>query len=158
MPGGEDRYHWGLMTGLKEETEGATGIQYHTKNDIVESGQLWVYQQCEVPLTVTNMLLVKVVVGKVKSMHRLQEILRARPIVQDDPAWNCMTWVNNALIALNHDMRALGTCLLDWVTVRNAAMRYCQEKKDQHRFDGLRPFDISKVAAFDLLEGREAII
>jgi hypothetical protein len=46
---------------------------------------------------------------------------------------------------------------MEWGAVRDAAMEYCQRKKDQHRFDGKGKFDTSRVSTFDLIEGKETI-
>jgi hypothetical protein len=37
-------------------------------------------------------------------------------------------------------------------------MSYCQEKKDEHRFDGKGSFDTTRVATFDLIRGQETIL
>jgi len=117
----------------------------------------WVYEEKVIPLVATNMLLVRIMIGKVTNMERLKETLRGVPIVQGDPEWNCVSWVKNALKAFQDDSKALGTCQIDWERVRDAAMDYCQDKKDQHRFDGTRNFDTSKAPTYDLLEEREVI-
>jgi hypothetical protein len=54
--------------------------------------------------------------------------------------------------------KALGTNVTDWAKVRNQAMGYCQQKKDQHRFDGQGNFDMRKVPTFDLMELKEIVI
>lgn len=105
----------------------------------------------------TRMLLIRVIVGKVADKGRFQTIMREVPIVQGDPEWNCVTWIKNALIALELDGKALGTSKINWDIVRDTAMKYCQDKKDQHRFDGQGQFDMSKAPTFDLLEGKEII-
>lgn len=54
----------------------------------------------------------------------------------------------------------MGTSQLDWQIVRDTAMRYIEEKKTQHRFDGKAKkgqFDNHKPATFDLLTGKELI-
>jgi hypothetical protein len=106
------------------------------------------------------MLLVRVLIGKVTNMQRLESILQDIPVRQGDPAWNCVIWVKQALEKLQADGKAVGTSRLDWPRVRDAAMKYVQDNKDQHRFDGRAPqgkFDMKKAATFDLLEGREVI-
>lgn len=103
------------------------------------------------------MLLVRVMIGKVVKMDRLEKAVRGTPVVQSDRNWNCVIWVKDALEALQVGERAMGTCELGWTTVRDAAMRYCQEKRNQHRFDGSGNFDLSKAPTYNLLEGRETI-
>jgi hypothetical protein len=117
----------------------------------------WIYEEKTVPLLATNMLLVRVMIGKVVDMERLERALRSVPIVQNNPEWNCVIWVRNALEALHVDGKALGTCEIHWTTVRDTAMKYCQDKKDQHRFDGKGDFNMRKAPTYDLLERREVI-
>lgn len=105
----------------------------------------------------TGQILVRLLVAKVTDRDRLLQVLRAVPVVQDDPDWNCVLWVREALSTLEKDGRAVGTSQLDWQTVRNAAMTYCQKKKNAHRFDGKAKFDMTKPATYDLLEMKETI-
>lgn len=113
----------------------------------------------EIPLVATQMLLARIVVGKVTDKERLIYILRSVPVIQGYHAWTCVSWVKHALEALRGDGRALGTSTLDWDTVGDTATGYVQQKKDQGRYDGSCPgtFDMSKAATFDLLLGRETI-
>ncbi|KAI9823443.1 MAG: hypothetical protein M1832_002454 [Thelocarpon impressellum] len=156
---GEGEYHWALMSGLKREGEYAEGTRYHAKNDIRYGigSHRWVYEERHNALFVSNMMLVRILIGKITNLAGLRATLSSVPIVQDDPTWTCKVWVINALAALRANGSSLGTCLLDWETVSNTAMGYCQQKKDQHRFDGRGDFDMSRVATYDLLEGRETI-
>jgi len=135
-----------------------TSMRYHAKERVLQTGQIqWIYEEKDVPLVATNMLLIRVVVGKVTNMEQLVMILRDVPIIQGDRAWNCVTWVKNALEALQSDKKALGTRRIEWIPVRDAAMKYCGDKKNEHRFDGSRGFNMSDVATYDFLEGRETI-
>ncbi len=66
-----------------------------------------------------------------------------------------MVWVRQALLALQNDGKAVGTSVLDWHTVRDAAMKYCQEKIDAHRFDGKVKFDMTRPATYDFLKKKK---
>jgi hypothetical protein len=99
-------------------------------------------------------LLVRVTVGKVVDGKRLETILRGINVVQGDSTWNCISWVREALEALRADGKALGTSQLDWNIVRDTAMKYCEDKKLQHRFE-VGNFNATKAPTYDLLEGRE---
>ncbi|PFH61722.1 hypothetical protein XA68_16443 [Ophiocordyceps unilateralis] len=68
---------------------------------------------------------------------------------------NCVEWVREAFEAAVTDGNALGTCASDWKSVRDAAMWYVETKKAAHRFDGTVPYDQSKAATWDMLEGVE---
>jgi hypothetical protein len=90
-------------------------------------------------------------------VDRLRQLLRQIPIRQGEEGWNCVLWVKEALSNLERSKGVIGTCVLDWDAVRGAALSYCQQKKDQHRFDGRGNFDTSQVPTFDLIQGEETI-
>ena len=153
------RYHWGFIVGPKTETDNAIGIRYHAKNrqDPLLGQMVWVFEQCECRLRATNMLLVRIMIGKVEEKDRLEQVMRSVPVVQGDAAWNCVIWVKEALQKLRDDGKVMGTSQLEWNVVKNAAMSYVQRKKDQHRFDGQGNFDAGRAATYDLLAGTETI-
>lgn len=135
------------------------GVRYHAKETISPEGNMkWSFEARECPLAPTSMLLVRIVIGKVADGNRLVEILHKTPIRQDQPGWNCVAWVKDALERLQMDKKALGTSVIEWNKVRNKAMEYCQQKKDQHRFDGQGNFDMKKAPTYDLIEQKEIII
>jgi hypothetical protein len=47
--------------------------------------------------------------------------------------------------------------MVDWEDVRDAALTYCQQKRDQHRFDGSKVWAEDRVPTFDLLQDKETI-
>lgn len=154
------RYHWALIVGPNIEDSDARGKRYHVRDALLANRQVqWTMVEQEIPLVATQMLLARVVVGKVTDKEHLRYILRSVPVIQENDAWTCVTWVEHALEALRADGRALGTSILDWDTVGDAAIGYVQQKKDQGRYDGSRPgvFDMGKAATFDLLLGREIV-
>ena len=104
------------------------------------------------------MLLVRLMIGKVEDGNRLAQILRTTPIRQNQVGWNCVAWIREALETLKADNVALGRSVVGWERVRNESMSYCQREKDQHRFDGQRNFDMTKVSTYDLFEHKEIII
>lgn len=105
----------------------------------------------------TSQILTRIMIAKVADRDRLFDAVRAVPVIQDDPAWNCVMWVKGALEALNKDAKALGTSKLEWQTVRDVAMDYVQRKKDAHRFDGKGDYDTKWAPTYDLLERKELI-
>lgn len=72
----------------------------------------------------TSMLLVRIMVGKVKSMSRLRSIFESTPVRPEVEGWNCVAWVREALLAAIRDSRAMGTSASDWESVRDTAMWY----------------------------------
>jgi len=151
------RYHWALLVGPKEEAEGGKGMRYHAKERVTDSGVSWIFEEKEVGLLATSMLLVRVMIAKVEDKNRLVSILRSTPVRQGAAGWNCVGWVQEALQSLAADKKALGTGVVDWIKVRDGAMNFCQRKKDEHRFDGKGNYEMSKAATYDLVEGKETI-
>lgn len=62
-----------------------------------------------------------------------------------------------ALKLLCDDGRVMGTSHLLWKAVRNTSMTDIQQKREEHRCDGLGSFDMSKAAMVDLLERKKTI-
>ena len=129
-------------------------MRFHAKESITKEGvSAWVFEEKESSL----MVLVRVMIAKVNNRDRLISILRNVPIRPHVLGWNCVEWVKEALELLEKDGKALGNSVTEWRTVRNAAMDYCQRKKDEHRFDGKAQFDMITVPTYDLLEKRETV-
>ncbi|OJJ77707.1 hypothetical protein ASPBRDRAFT_36953 [Aspergillus brasiliensis CBS 101740] len=110
------------------------------------------------------MVLVRILIGKVVDRERLLGILRGVSVPGEEEGWNCVSWVREALEAIKMaDKGVLGSgCVLEWERVRDKAMGFCQEKKDQHWFDGKGGVEVDnmggRVATFDLMVGREVAI
>ncbi|MCJ1437621.1 hypothetical protein MMC27_007008 [Xylographa pallens] len=155
MPGEEDRYHWALIFGPKDEKAGMQGVRYHAINRT----DGWIFEERSASLEATNMLLVRVIIGKVVDTQGLRRVMHNIQVQNNNPAWNCVAWIKDALVKLAEG-NIMGTSQLDWQTVRDTALRYIEEKRAQHRFDGKAQkgqFDIRKPATFDLLTGKEVI-
>jgi hypothetical protein len=153
-----NRYHWALIVGPKNETENGTGTHYHAKERPKPSvGSEFYYDEQECSLIAIDMLLVRIMIGKVENGPRLVEFLRDTPIRQYIPGWNCVSWVQEILETLEADKKALGTSVLEWDQVRDEAMRYCQQKKDEHRFDRQGTVHSRKPPSYDWIEKREII-
>lgn len=152
------RYHWAILVGPKLEDDGRRGMRYHAKERLTLSGTEWGFDEQDIPLAPTGMLLVRIMIGKVEDKARLVSVLRNTPIRQGQPGWNCVIWVKEVLEGLKADGKAMGTSVLEWESVRDEAMKYCQRKQDQHRFDGQGSYDSSKAPTYDLVEGKETIV
>ncbi|KAJ5151977.1 hypothetical protein N7492_010272 [Penicillium capsulatum] len=153
------------MVGPKFESQGATGTRFHAKEELtmIEGSYrlLWKYESKCTPLIATDMLLVRIVVGTVLDLRRLVSILETIPVRGDEPGheqWNCVKWVKEALSSMERDGTVLGTSVVKWSSVRNAAMWYVEKKKSEHRFDGKGAVNDLRVPTWSLLEKRESII
>lgn len=94
------------------------GTRYHAKERL----QGWVFDEKNINLQPTNALLVRIMIGKIEKRDRAVDIIRTTPIKPNEPEWNCVIWVKEALAALQGDGKALGTSNVDWNAVRDAAM------------------------------------
>ena len=117
----------------------------------------WFFEEKDVTLLATSMLLVRIMIGKVEKIERLVSTLRKVPIRQGQMGWNCVGWVKEALEALNADGKALGTSVTEWQAVRDGVMWYIQKKRAEHRFDGKGNFNMKYAATYDLMDGKETI-
>ncbi len=100
-------------------------MRYHAKERLTPSGTEWVFDQQDIPLAPTGMLLVRIMIGKVEDKARLVSVLHNTPIRQGQPGWNCVIWVKEVLEGLKADGKAMGISVLEWETVRDEAMKYC---------------------------------
>jgi hypothetical protein len=140
------------------EFENGRGTRYHAKERMTAAGQSeWYFEERDVTLLATSMLLVRIMIGKVEKMDRLASAVRRVPIRQGETGWNCVSWVKEALEALTADGKALGTSVTEWPVVRDGAMWYIHKKKAEHRFDGKGNFNMRLAATYDLLGGKETI-
>lgn len=145
------------MVGKKGNDGSSSGYRFHVKNPLGVSTE-WIYEERELPVLQTGMLLGRVVVAKIADFERLKVAIRGVPVVQDDPAWTCIRWVENALAAIEMEGRGcVGTCVLDWEVIRDTAKKYVEEKKAAHRYQDGEKWDITKCATYDLLERKEII-
>jgi hypothetical protein len=133
------------------------GTRYHARERMTPEGSQWVFEELSASMMTTKMILVRIMIAKIEDMDRLAQLLRQIPIRQGEPGWNCVLWVKEALSELEKSRKIIGTSVIEWKAVRDAAMAYCQQKRDQHRFDGRGDFDTSRVSTFDLIQKKETI-
>lgn len=115
----------------------------------------WCFEEKEIPLTATNMLLVRITIAKVLKIERTLEILRTVPVAPEVPGWTCKSWVQDAIAMLDVDGEALGTRVMDWARVSQRAVSYCDEKKKAGRFCGEGDFNTLFPPTLDFMRGDE---
>ncbi|KAG5814735.1 hypothetical protein H9Q74_002722 [Fusarium xylarioides] len=153
---GGQGYHWALLVGPKQEDENTRGKRFHAKQQMLQ----WRYDEVDIRMGATNMILIRILAAKVKKMDRLKAILRSVPVRPDVPGWTCRSWVEEAYKTLQVDGKAIGSCP-DWESLSHTALWFVQKKIDEHRFDGLAPpgqFNPWQVATWSMLEGQEFIL
>lgn len=163
------RYHWAFVLGPKSEHSRSKGMRYHAKESMTiideEAQSVWTYEEKDIVMAPTSMILVRILIGKVKKRKRLEAVLQAIPIrAEHQPGWNCVYWMKEALPALYRFQEAgegifkTSANVLEWETICDTAVWYVAQKEMEHRFDGLAEegaFDYSKVPTWDMLQSRE---
>lgn len=164
---GKKRYHWALLIGPKHEDSDSTGKRFHVKETMTaidgRTQSRWVFEERDISMNPTAMILVRVVIGKVASAERAAAVLRGVPVRDNQSGWNCVWWLREALDMLRADGKALGSRSLSsvaWEQAGEAAMDFVRRKEREHRFDGRAApgwFDMNRVATYDLLQGEEIV-
>ncbi|KAF4965164.1 hypothetical protein FZEAL_10797 [Fusarium zealandicum] len=161
---GHRSYRDSKTLGPKTESSASRGRRFHAKEKLRVVGNppmprsVWEYEERDIPMMPTSMLLVRVIIGKVKDMSRLKSIFRNIPIRPGVEGWSCVAWVKEAVETALQDTRALGVPqTLTWDSIRDVAMWYVAEKKAAHRFDGQGDYDQSQAATWDMLKGFERV-
>ncbi|KAI2616132.1 hypothetical protein GGS26DRAFT_453945 [Hypomontagnella submonticulosa] len=151
----ELKYHLAFLIGPKnEDREAVPGMRYHVKNP---PGGNWLYVEDGLPdVQSTIRLLIRVMIAKVANERRLVEIFRTTPVVQNDPGFNCRSWVIDALSRISNDPRAVGTAELDWEKIEERARTYAAEKTAAGRFGYGQDMRKPKPT-WDMLEDKEVV-
>lgn len=122
----------------------------------------WVFEERDIGMNPTAMILVRVIIGKVANLERLAAVLRDVPVRDNQSGWNCVWWLREALDMLRADGKALSgkSPASEWEQAGEAALGFVRRKEREHRFDGRAApgwFDMSRVATYDLLSGEEVV-
>ncbi|KAH8777366.1 hypothetical protein F5883DRAFT_409224 [Diaporthe sp. PMI_573] len=167
MSGGEDKYHWALLVGPKHEDSNSKGKRFHVKETMTtvdgRTQSRWVFEERDIGMNPTAMILVRVIIGKVANLERVASVLREVPVRDNQSGWNCVWWLREALDMLRADAKALSggrSSAAGWKEAGEAAMEFVKGKEREHRFDGKAApgwFDMSRVATYDLLRGEEVV-
>lgn len=115
----------------------------------------WIYEAIKINSNHDSRLLVRILLGEVSREDILERLFAEVPVVQDDPDFNCITWVQQALSRLNRSRILRTEVRFDWDSIQKTALEYVSKKKQQGRFESSWEGDSSKVATFDMILGRE---
>ncbi|KAG6041292.1 hypothetical protein E4U41_005120 [Claviceps citrina] len=156
MPAHEDKYHWALLVGPKAEDPRSRGARFHAKNIIVDGQLVWQFQEEDITMMPTTMLLVRVMIAKIKDRKKLKAILRRTPVRPQVQGWNCVYWVKEALEKALQTRGVLGTLEnASWDLIRRTAVWYVETKEADHRFDGKGYYNPNEAPTWDMIEGVE---
>jgi hypothetical protein len=137
---------------------GGRGMRYYAKQVLTVGNQLqWIFEERDIPLAPTQMLLVRIIVAKITDREQLLRAIRGTQLVHNDKSWTCKSWVRDTVARVQANGKAVGTSQLDWDTIRTTAENYCREKEKKGRFNGKSGFDISRAPRYDLMARQEVI-
>ena len=150
-------YHWGLIRSPKGEDYDATeSTRYHVRNIPTSDGQVWEYETRDVRSRATYNLLVRILISKIDpgKVGRMESILNYVEIIQDDPGWNCKSWVEVAVAEL-----AKAGIIRRWKfdDIEGKARWFVQKKTGEGRFetpDEGSEYD-DRVPTWDIIADRE---
>lgn len=147
-------HHWALLAGPGTGGESGRGRRYHVKKRATDEGTfVWFYEGIDIPLQATNMLDIHIAIAKIHDPVRLEAVLKVVPVNQADEKWDCITWLKNALAALDSS-GCLETKCPHWDLIERTALQYMKSKLAVRRPDG-RVSNDAKVTTYDLMEEKE---
>ncbi|KAI1480122.1 hypothetical protein F4774DRAFT_409280 [Daldinia eschscholtzii] len=148
------KYHWAFLIGPKnEDKKEVSGGRYHVKNP----AGIWIYEDQSLKnIKSTINLLARVRIAKITDETRLLDIFRNTPIVQNDPDFNCRSWLIDALSRVADDGKAVGRAELEWEKIEQTARGYVGEKAASGRYDMGQDMAAPKPT-WDLLEEKELV-
>lgn len=159
-----DSYHWALLVGSKSDNNPYDAMQYHVKNTIQPdvSGQPWVFEVSKLGDSDTRYrLLTRMLIAKIGDPSSVDAALRAVPIVQGDPDFNCISWVKSAIAKLDGDGVLAKSKVVDWDTINQRCREYVAMKKEAGRWkasvDPSSSSKFVKIPTWDMLEEREVV-
>ncbi|KOS21900.1 hypothetical protein ESCO_001639 [Escovopsis weberi] len=161
-PGMEDKYHWALITGPKNDivnSKAPTFGVHHVKERLVQRldslvlDPEWYYAHSHED---EGRILVRILIGKVRDLDRLQDALgRVRP--SNVQHYCSVDWVQHAVAAVMNDRKTLSSCVADWRLIRDTAMQYVAAKRDARRLDFRGMLSTGRPATWDLLKNTELV-
>jgi len=84
-------------------------MRYHVMN---KTDGKWVFKERSISLQAMNMLLVCVMIGKVVDPECLRSVIHSIQVKNNDPVWNCVFWIKDALVKLAEG-KTIGTSRLN---------------------------------------------
>jgi len=90
----------------------------------------WFFQDLEVSMLTTQLILVRVKIAEVVDSLRLRELFKTVPIPEgeSDPDFNCVVWTREALQRAWADSSLVDTGGLTWETLKTRSLEYADRK------------------------------
>ncbi|KAJ7500664.1 hypothetical protein B0H11DRAFT_786549 [Mycena galericulata] len=165
----QNNFHWAITLAPKNEQPNAKdSMRYDAANTITASWNgihpvPWRYRYDAVDPLLDLKLVARVLVAKLPSdipfqewADRIDETFRAVPLIQDNPSWNCRSWVIHAL----SELRALGgefytvPNVLDGNTEEGIIVEFAQNGKAQLLARQIPFGDIRVIPSLDMRHQR----
>jgi hypothetical protein len=117
----------------------------------------WVYEAAKINHRYDKQVLARVLLGELPRADLAERVFAESPVTQDDPTFNCIVWVQQALSRLNQAKIAGTGIMFDWDSIEKTALEFVQMKKLQGRYETDWKGDSLEVATFDMIVGRETV-
>jgi hypothetical protein len=157
-------YHYALHVSPKlEDPNPGTlcAMKYHSKNILQNADGVvsipWIYAAEPINPNSDARLLVRVLLGKVTDQKRFEALMESVPVIQDDPSFRCVEWVQTAVEKLAGSDVVKCSGKLEWDTVKRTALDFVERKKKEGRFDVGWKGNAGLVATYDLHLGKEIV-
>lgn len=155
-------YHYALHISPKEESLDPNVremTKFHCKNIIrptVDAVTMpWIYEAVQVNSNFDDRILVRVLLGEVRRVDLSERLFAEVPVIQNDPTFNCVTWVHHALLQLMDSTIVRTSTRLHWDNIQRTTLDYVNTKKQQGRFETGWDGDSSRVPTVDMEPSRE---
>ncbi|KAI0998805.1 hypothetical protein K3495_g9392 [Podosphaera aphanis] len=148
----ESDYVWGLILGPKYESMNSTVMKFIAISQQTEDNcWKWEIEEREQTLREPSDFLVRIRIAKVEDKVRLLSIIRKTPTRVDSTSHNNVFWVQDTLHNLKANRQALGTSVLDWKIISEAALKFCKARKKVREAEGISTVNVERFT-YNLLK------
>lgn len=150
-----DSYHWILLVGSKSSLRETAGARYHVEHASGPEHRYLYVEDDAGCIPSAQDVIVRIAVAKIVDATRLQAILRDVPVDQEDPSWNCLSWIKDAFLRLMADEQRCVKGYVeakDWKDIERKAREYAKKKRDERRSTG------DSIPTWNFWENRETTI
>ena len=122
-------YHWALQLGPDTDRQNDSSLLLH-----VRKSQAWSYEARAGTIRAAVQMLIRLRIGRITDADQVRQIARAVPVRNDDPKWNCVSWIREALARLDAADGIVVDKQLNFEVILKAALEYMMQKESVNRF------------------------
>ena len=158
---GNPAYHWAFN--LSSSKNDLPSIQNSIKHDatnatIPETGESpWRTRTVAVKEDVGQLLLSRITIVELKDYKAFIDAIGTVPVPQDDPRFNCGTWVRDATKVAGAQGCFRGERRVDWSIIGEKVASYMAEKRATGRWESDEGWDARVPATWSLIEDKEVM-